>query len=111
MIRKETLKNYKYYNGEAENPYEGIDFGKAFWWTVESYAFTYRDKKEQDKLSSTMIRYLKEHMWEGDGQPDTAEKEMLVRAHELYINGIWSRDYICCKHYTFQQAVEYSMRN
>ena len=71
------LKNYKYYKGEAENPYQNKDFGKAFWWKVEMYAAQQNDDKEQDMLSMTMVNYLKEHHWEGDGQHDTSKEEML----------------------------------
>lgn len=105
------LKNYKYYKGEAENPYQDKDFGKAFWWKVEMYAAQRNDDKERNMLSMTMVNYLKEHHWEGDGQHDTTKEEMLKRADELYNNGIWSRDYIGLKRYTFQQAVEYNKSN
>ena len=52
------LKNYKYYKGEAENPYQNKDFGKAFWWKVEKYAAQRNDDKERDMLSMTMVNYL-----------------------------------------------------
>lgn len=106
-----NLKNYKYYKGEPTNPYESKDFGKAFWWVVELYAVEAGDEKERDMLSLTMVNYLKEHLWEGDGQHDTTKEEMLKRADELYNHGIWSRDYIGLKRCTFQQAVQYSKSN
>lgn len=105
------FNNYKYYKGESKNPYEGKDFGKAFWWTVERYAVEADDEKERDMLSMTMVHYLKEHHWEGDCQSDTTKEEMLKRAEELYNHGIWCGDYISLKRYTFQQAVQYSKSN
>lgn len=62
-------------------------------------------------LSMTMVNYLKEHLWEGDGQHNTTKEEMLKRADELYNHGIWSRNYIGLKQYTFQQAVQESKSN
>lgn len=103
--------NYKYYRGEKEDPYKSTDFGKSFWWTMELYAFEANDEKEKDMLSMTMIHYLQEHMWEGDGLPDTTKEEMLKRADELYNQGFWSRNYICSKRYTFQQAAKESKEN
>lgn len=102
------FKNYKYYKGEKENPFEGKDFGKAFWWKVEMYAADAKDEKEQDMLSLTMVDYIREHHWEGDCQHDTSKEEMLKRADELYNNGLWCRDYIGLKRFTFQQAAECS---
>lgn len=104
----EDFKNYQYYKGEKENPFEGKDFGKAFWWTVEMYAVEAKDEKEPNVLSLTMVAYLKEHHWEGDGQHDTSKEEMLRRADELYNHGLWCRDYIGLKRCTFQQAIKYS---
>ncbi len=106
-----NFNNYKYYKGEQNDPYEGKDFGKSFWWTLESYAAKADDEKERDMLSMTMVQYLKEIMWEGDGQPDTTKEEMLKRADELYNHGFWSRNYIGHKSYTFQQAVQESKNN
>lgn len=102
----DKYNNYKYYKGEKENPFQGKDFGRAFWWQLELYAFEANDDKEKDMLSMAMVNYLKEHMWEGDGQHDTTKEEMLKRADELYNQGFWSRDYIGLKRYTFQQVVE-----
>ena len=98
------LKAYSYYKGEADCPYK--DSGRRFWWKLESYAFNAKDHKEKNALSKTMIFYLQEHMWEGDGQHDTTKKEMLKRANELYNKGFWSCNYISFKRHTFQQVVE-----
>lgn len=84
---------------------------RLFWWKLELYAIEADDEKECDMLSMTMVNYLKEHLWEEDGQYDTTKEEMLKRADELYNHGIWSRDYIGLKRYTFQQAVQYSKSN
>lgn len=98
--------NYKYYKGEKEPPFAGKDFGKSFWWKLESYAFKANDDKEKGMLSMTMVNYLKELMWEGDGQHDTTKEEMLRRADELYNQGLWSRSYISIKKYTLRQVIE-----
>lgn len=111
MDKKELLAFCNYYKGEPNNPYQGKDFGKAFWWKLELYAIEADDEKECDMLSMTMVNYLKEHLWEGEGQYGTTKEEMLKRADELYNHGIWSRDYIGLQRYTFQQAVQYSKSN
>ena len=85
----DKYKNYKYYKGEKEYPFR--DFGKAFWWIVELYAIEKKDEKEREVLSKTMIDYIKEHHWEGEGH-DTSKEEMLKRANLLYKKGFWSRD-------------------
>lgn len=104
-------KNYKYYKGESENPYESKDFGKAFWWVVESYAADAKDDKEPDMLSMTMVNYIKNLHWESPGYYDTTKEEMLKRADELYNSGYWSGSYISSKRYTFRQVVEESKRH
>lgn len=91
--------SYKYYHGESENPF-AHDFGRSFWWRVESYAAERKDAKEAGRLSASMINYLREHIWQGDAQSDTTESEFLVRAQELYSLGLWSRSYICIKAWT-----------
>lgn len=111
MKNNELLRNYKYYKGETANPYISKDFGKAFWWTVELYAAENGDEKESATLSMTMVNYLKEKMWQGDAHPNTTLQEMLKRADVLYNHGIWSRDYICNKSFSYQQAVQYSKDN
>ena len=69
------------------------------------------DNKLPDKLSKTMLHYLKEHDWEGADQHDTNEEEMLKRAYELYIHAVWLGEHISFKRCTFQQAVDSSKRN
>ena len=99
------MKNFKYYNGENENPYTTKDYGKSFWWKVESYAAERGDRKEADKLSKTMKEYLCEHHWEGDSTPDTTREFALQRATEMYRMGIWSRNYVTTKAYTLELAI------
>ncbi len=102
------MKHYKYYNGEKENPFEGKDFGKAFWWKVELYAIEANDKKEDDKLSRTMMDYVHDLCWEGDGQSDTTWDDALKRATKMYVKGIWARSHITTKSFTFAMAEEES---
>lgn len=89
------MSNYKYYNGESKNPYECGDLGKSFWWCMEYEAVLAGDKKEADKLSETMVHYIREKMWQGDAHSDTDWGTALKRATELYVKGLWSRNYIC----------------
>lgn len=95
-------KNYRYYHGEDECPFSNR--GKSFWWTIERYAHERNDNKEKDELSQSMVYYLKEKMWDGDGQHDTTLEEMLKRAGQMYLKGVWSRSYLNSKSYTFQEA-------
>lgn len=111
MDTLDKWKNYTYYKGDIQNPYEGWDFGKAFWWKVEMYAATNNDEKKKGTLSRTMIAYLTEHHWEGANQHDTTKAEMLERATELYTHGVWASEYISIKRSTFQQAVKSSKLN
>lgn len=39
--------NYKYYKGETNNPFQDKDFGQAFWWELELYAYKANDEKEK----------------------------------------------------------------
>lgn len=103
------MKNYKYYDGESKNPFEGKDIGKAFWWKVESYAVESKDKKEAEKLSQTMKSYILEHHWEGDSVPDTTRELALQRATEMYRMGIWSRGYVTTKSYKLEYAIDDSV--
>ena len=103
------MKNYKYFNGEKENPFKGKDFGKAFWWKVERYGFEAGDKKEDGKLSRTMMDYIKEHHWEGDGQSNTDMLTALKRATTMYQKGIWSRSFVTVKSFTLARAEKESL--
>ena len=104
------MKNYKYYNGEKENPFNRKDFGKAFWWDVEFYAYEAGDKKEDGKLSRTMMDYIKEHHWEGACQSNTDMVTALNRATAMYLRGIWSQNYISLKSFTLAEAEKESVR-
>lgn len=99
------IENFKYYKGEKENPFEGKDNGKTFWWVVESYAVERKDKKEDGRLSKTMKEYIVEHHWDGDAQHDTTKEHALQRATQLYRMGIWSRNYITTKSYKLKYAI------
>lgn len=96
-------RNYLYYKGETECPFD--DFGGTFWWELEKEAVARNDKKQSGQLSITMIHYLKEKMWQGDAMSDTTEKEFLERAEELYIGGLWSRSYLTTQSYTLGQVI------
>ena len=92
LIMDTRFDNYSFFRGEKTCPF--TDFGRRFWWTVESYAVEYGDDKVAGELSPTMWNYLREKMWQGDGQPDTSEYEFKNRAEEMYRNGVWSRSYL-----------------
>lgn len=98
-------ENYKYYKGEKDNPFKTKDYGKAFWWTVESYAAQRNDKKEDGRLSKTMKEYIVEHHWDGDTQHDTTKELALQRATQMYKMGIWCGSYICVKDFKLEYAI------
>lgn len=100
-----NYENYSYYKGEKQNPFEGKDFGKAFWWNLESHASERGDKKQKRQLSESMVEYIREKMWDGDGQHDISLEVALIRATEAYKLGIWARSYITCSDYTLDQAI------
>lgn len=85
-------ENYYFFKGESACPF--IDEGPCFWWRLESEAFSAQDKKKPRELSPTMWAYLREKMWQGDGQADTSESEFKARAQEMYLGGVWSRSYL-----------------
>ena len=105
------FRGYKYYKGEKQNPYINKDFGKAFWWKVESYAFTDSNWKDENELSVTMVSYLKEHHWDGECQHDIPWEGALTRAREMYLQGIWSQNYMTTIGYTLIKATKDSKRN
>lgn len=96
-------KNYSYFKGETVCPFK--DEGRCFWWRLESEAAANSDKKNPGELSSTMWNYLREKMWQGDGQWDTSEKEFKERAKRLYALGLWSRSFISYIEYPFYNVV------
>lgn len=97
------FSDYTYYHGEKDCPF--TDVGKSFWWELERYAFENNDEKTKGQLAMTMVFYLKEKLWEGDGQPDTSLKEFLQRAETLYNKGLWYRSYITTKPITLNDVI------
>lgn len=92
-MRTDKLKNYKYYKGEKESPFN--DDGKSFWWKVESYAFNASDDKREDQLSETMCAFIRERHWQGDTyNANTKWSVALERATEMYLKGVWSGSYL-----------------
>ena len=98
------IENYTYYQGESQNPFN--DFGRSFWWDLEREAALNGDRKEKWELSETMTHYLKEKMWQGDSTSNTTYEDFYKRILELYNKGLWSRNYICVKGYTIQEAIK-----
>lgn len=96
-------KNYSFYKGEEVCPFS--DFGKAFWWRVESYSAEQDDDKKPERLSPVMFAYLKSHMWEGDAQPTTSLVEFKKRATALYLRGAWSRNYVTQRCWSLEQGL------
>ncbi len=86
-------KNYLYYKGEESNPFD--DFGKAFWWDLEHYAFENSDEKPKNDLSVTMVHYIKEKMMDGGNLPTITNEEAMRRASEMYRRGIWNAACVC----------------
>lgn len=104
MDKKELLASCRFYKAEKESPF--LSSGISFWWRIESYAVERGDKKERDSLSPSMVSFLKQHMWEGDGQHDTTEDEFHKRATELYKAGVWSRSYINVRSFTWEDVLK-----
>lgn len=104
-------ENYSYYKGESKNPFEGKDFGKAFWWELERDAFERGDKKQKRQLSESMVEYIREKMWDGDGQHDISLEVALIRAAELYRLGVWARSYITVGRFSLDMAIKESRMN
>ncbi|MGN0237594.1 MAG: hypothetical protein ACI4AK_05865 [Lepagella sp.] len=100
------FSNYSFYKGEEFCPFS--DFGRCFWWRLESEAVSNCDKKIVGELSPTMWTYLREKMWQGDAQPNTSEIEFEKRASRLYALGLWSRSYITNIEYPFSRVIEES---
>lgn len=87
-----NFENYSFFRGESTCPFS--DEGRCLWWRVESYAVENGDIKISGELSPTMLAYLREHMWQGDAQPDTSETEFKKRAQAMYSRGVWSRSHL-----------------
>ena len=99
-----NYKNYSFFKGETECPFE--DFGRSFWWRIESEAAFNNDNKNPGELSPTMWNYLREKMWQGDNFADTTEAEFQERVRRLYSLGLWSRSYISEKNCPIYRAVK-----
>lgn len=82
---------FRYYKGEPECPFETIDI----WWRLEKYAAEAHDEKVTDKISKTMLKFIKNKVWWSEsGAPTTSWQEAEKRANELYLAGKWSAAYI-----------------
>lgn len=103
---EDKFKNYSYYKGEDKCPFD--DTGRCFWWRLESEAVSNSDKKNPGELSSTMWSYLRNKMWQGDGQWNTSEKEFMERAKRLYNSGLWSRSFITRHDFPFDRVLDES---
>ncbi len=91
----EKYKNYLYYKGEKEAPFTD---GRAEWWKIESYAFHANDEKKPNLLSEKMCAFLRERHWQSDsGIGTNTWEEALIKAHDIYIKGLWSSSYIINK--------------
>lgn len=107
-----NYENYSYFKGEKKNPHEhNGDVGKSFWWTLESYAAGHGDQKKKKELSVTMIGYIREKMWEGDGYSDLSLEVALIRATEMYKLGIWDRSYLNCSWVKLDDAIKLNMED
>ena len=104
-------ENYSYYKGEKENPFTGKNSGKAFWWELEREAFERGDRKKKKELSKAMVDYIREKMWDGDGQHDISLEVALIRATEMYKIGVWFRSYITCSRVTLDDAIKANMED
>lgn len=87
-----NFDNYSFFKGEAECPFS--DKGRSFWWRVEVYAYDHQDKKVSGELSSTMLSYLKERIWQTPSGWTTSWAEALSRAKYCYKKGVWNAGYI-----------------
>lgn len=94
-MNKEQIKNCKYYKGEGVCPYPAG--GKAIWWSIEFYGVNAGDKIDGG-LSQTMIKFIKERIWQSDSGWTTTWREALERAKELYAIGKWNAGYISDKY-------------
>lgn len=104
--------NYSYYKGEKQNPHQfNGDVGKCAWWNLEYEAALRGDVKKKKQLSKTMIEYIREKIWGGDGQPDISLEVALIRATEMYKMGIFSRDYLTCSWVTIDDAIKQNMED
>ena len=107
-----SYENYSYFKGEKQNPHEyNGDVGKYFWWTLESYAAERGDRKKKKELSKTMVEYIREKLWGGDGQPDVSLEVALIRATEMYKIGVWYRSYVTCSWITLDDAIKANMED
>ncbi len=93
MKKEDLIKLCRYYKGEKECPFHD---GRHIWWKLELYAVNAQDKVSYG-LSSTMIRYIKERIWQSDSGWTTSWDEALQRAKELYEIGKWNSGYIADK--------------
>ena len=96
MNKKELLKHCKYYKGENECPYPQDD-GRSIWWKIESYGVEAGDEMDGKTLSSTMVNYIRERVWQSDSGWNTTWNEAIKRAQSLYDIGKWNAGYIADK--------------
>jgi len=105
-------ENYSYYKGEKENPHQyNGDVGKYFWWTIEAHAAERGDRKRKKELSDSMVDYIREKIWDGDGEHDISLEVALIRATEMYKIGVWFRSYITCSRVTLDDAIKANMED
>lgn len=103
--------NYSYYKGEKQNPYEGKNYGKSFWWKLEREAFEHGDRKRKKELSKTMEEHIREKTLKGDGQADISLEVALIRATEMYKMGVWAQSYVTEGRFTLDMAIKESRMN
>lgn len=95
-MKRDRFENYKFFKGEEECPSKMFRTGKGVWWMIESIAYDNNDDKKKNELSPSMIKYIKEKVWQRpEGYWDTSWEVALERATELYRKGLWDIGYIC----------------
>ena len=121
--------NYKYYKGylaeyddntsfilEPEKEeraealyqkYQPLD-SSEIWYRLEFYACNRRDIKEKDKLSQTMIDYIRNKIWDTGNFDDATGSigfdECVKRCTEMYNKGVWSANYACNPTYSIEDS-------